>query len=354
MGGEDDEFDELTQVEPSGEIADEFDSAATRVQLSSQEFAPEHLSGLRSRGATETFDDAATRVHRPTSGDDEFEGATVVREPLAETDREASVQVDPSLRAHVPPLATASPRPHAARSQAPGLAATVVREIDFATRKRSDELFDAPTRMHLPGSAHDLLAPNPRSLGRTNEPPAAASKRWGSPAGGRDLPLAPTDATPAHPRTSPPARKSETNPVRTVVMAVGALVVAGGVLALTYWEPAGSVDPNGPQADPMAAPSDSPDPSSHHTADVPTEDPVADGPSADSTEGDSTEGDSTESDPFEPLAEAPPLPEAASLAANGQYREAARAYAALAREHPDRPEFAVMARILRDKAAAER
>lgn len=48
----------------------------------------------------------------------------------------------------------------------------------------------------------------------------------------------------------------------------------------------------------------------------------------------------------EPLAVAPPLADAAALVINGRAEDAARAYAALARAHPDRPELATMARLL--------
>lgn len=48
----------------------------------------------------------------------------------------------------------------------------------------------------------------------------------------------------------------------------------------------------------------------------------------------------------EPLPVAPPLADAAALVINGRAEDAARAYAALARAHPDRPELATMARLL--------
>jgi hypothetical protein len=51
------------------------------------------------------------------------------------------------------------------------------------------------------------------------------------------------------------------------------------------------------------------------------------------------------------LERTPSLAEAADLVVTARYAEAARAYAALAREHPDRPELGTMARILREKAA---
>jgi len=49
------------------------------------------------------------------------------------------------------------------------------------------------------------------------------------------------------------------------------------------------------------------------------------------------------------LSPAPPLREAAALAASGRWQEASRAYAALA-EETHRPELAAMARVLREKA----
>lgn len=55
-------------------------------------------------------------------------------------------------------------------------------------------------------------------------------------------------------------------------------------------------------------------------------------------------------DALRPLAVAPPLRDAANLAIRGRFDEAARAYAAIAREHPDRPELATMARVLHAKA----
>ena len=55
---------------------------------------------------------------------------------------------------------------------------------------------------------------------------------------------------------------------------------------------------------------------------------------------------------FEPLPEPPSLQEAAALVIQGRAREAARAYAALAAAHPDRPEFATMARLLARGALA--
>ena len=53
-----------------------------------------------------------------------------------------------------------------------------------------------------------------------------------------------------------------------------------------------------------------------------------------------------------PADEAPPLREAADLAIRGRYGEAASAYAALAREHPERAELRTMARVLHSKAGA--
>lgn len=49
------------------------------------------------------------------------------------------------------------------------------------------------------------------------------------------------------------------------------------------------------------------------------------------------------------LATPPSLAEAADLVVRGEHEQAARAYSALARAHPDRPELALVARILEEK-----
>lgn len=56
---------------------------------------------------------------------------------------------------------------------------------------------------------------------------------------------------------------------------------------------------------------------------------------------------------MEPLVEAPPLADAAALVITGRAEDAARAYAALAREHPERPELATMARLLASGGALD-
>lgn len=80
--------------------------------------------------------------------------------------------------------------------------------------------------------------------------------------------------------------------------------------------------------------------------------PEGDGPvaTAEPAAAEPAAPDAEDEPAIDPLPEAPPLPEAANLVVTGRFQEAARAYAALAREHPDRPELATMARILRQKA----
>ncbi|HJL14935.1 MAG TPA: hypothetical protein RMH99_04725 [Sandaracinaceae bacterium LLY-WYZ-13_1] len=342
MENGDDEFDPPTRVDPgvaSGELAPERTRVEGAEERATLPGPREPSSGVHAR----------KRSADGVSDDDEFEPPTVVNPSPADAidggDLAPPTTIQASPRGFDEPTtpsqtavgdgATTS----SASRPAPG--ALPPTEIRPLVKPSDGGLFDEPTRAKLPSGgessngaasvAEPSVAASPGS-DASAAPGAGPARSSADAAPGAEAAPRP-DAQPSPASTQPattPAKGTSTPPRRRqIVLGVAAAAIAGLVLLLLFppWASGGPADPAA--ASPGSA--------------------VAGNAPEDEARTGEASGDETDS-PMAPLEEPPPLPDAASLVVTGHYREAARAYAALAREHPDRPELAEMARILRQKA----